>query len=189
MLPIIQTERLLEIFNMEQEKIFQDKDFNRQPFKVELYTAAAVIFFIAAAMSVHFFQSDADPSFHAEIFPSDAISYIKDNELVALSDGDYMLAMPAGGTFVNGVAPMLLIEVEGNFYPLNIADDSILPRQGRQLPLRIMFGFTSPHAENKLKYEEKSGKDPIESYKKKAYYFLRVKDGFGNVERFYKIKD
>ena len=171
---------------MEKEKNFVEENFQRQPFKVELYTAVAVIFFIAAAVSVKFFQSDVEPSFHEEIFPSQAISYIKDNELVKLSDGDYMLAMPAGGTFVNGVAPMLLVEVDGNFYPLNIADDSILPRQGKQLPLKILFGFTSPHAENKLQYQEKVGGDPVESYKKKAYYFLRVKDGFGRVERFYK---
>ena len=163
-----------------------EENFVRQPFKVELYTAVAVIFFIVAALSVKFFQSDKVASFHAEIFPSQAISYIKDNELVALSDGDYMLAMPAGGTFVNGVAPMLLVEVEGKYFPLNIADDSILPRQGRQLPLRILFGFTSPYAENTLKYAEKVGGDPVESYRKKAYYFLRVENGFGRVERFYK---
>jgi len=171
---------------MEKTKIAEE-NFVRQPFKVELYTAVAVIFLIAAALSVKFFQSDKVASFHEEIFPSDRISYIKDNQLVELSDGDYMLAMPAGETFVNGVAPMLLVEVDGEYFPLNIADDSILPRQGRQLPLRILFGFTSPHAENTLKYEEKIGGDPVESYKRKAYYFLRVENGFGHVERFYKI--
>ena len=137
--------------------------------------------------SVKFFQSDKVASFHEEIFPSNAIGYIKDNELVELSDGDYMLAMPAGGTFVNGVAPMLLVEVEGKYFPLNIADDSILPRQGRQLPLRILFGFTSPHASNTLHYEEKVGGDAEESYSKKAYYYLHVENGFGRVERFYKV--
>ena len=173
---------------MEKQKIIQEQNLPPpQPFKVELYTAVAVIFFIAAALCVKFFQSNADPSFHKEIFASQAISYIKNNELFALSDGDYQLAMPPGGTFVNGVAPMLLVEVDGEFFPLNIADDSILPRQGRQLPLKILFGFTSPHAENKLKYGEKNGGDPTESYRRKAYYYLHVKDGFGNVERAYKI--
>ena len=174
---------------MEKKKMIPEENFHRQPFKVEFYTAVAVIFFVVAAISVKFFQSDKAASFHEEIFPSDAISYIKDNRLVELADGDYMLAMPAGGTFVNGIAPMLLIETDGNFYPLNIADDSFLPRQGKQLPLRILFGFTSPHAENKLKYAEKGGGDPVESYRKKAYYFLRVKNGFGTVERFYKTKE
>lgn len=171
---------------MDRKKFLVEENFERQPFKVELYTAVAVIFLIAAALSVKFFQSDKVASFHEEIFPSKAISYIKDNELVELSDGDYMLAMPAGGTFVNGVAPMLLVEVEGKYFPLNIADDSILPRQGRQLPLRILFGFTSPHASNTLQYEEKIGGDPVESYSKKAYYYLHVEKGFGHVERFYK---
>ena len=172
---------------MDKQKIFIDENVERQPFKVELYTAVAVMFLIAAALSVKFFQSDKVASFHEEIFPSNAISYIKDNELVELKDGDYMLAMPAGGTFVNGVAPMLLVEVEGKYFPLNIADDSILPRQGRQLPLRILFGFTSPHASNTLKYEEKVGGDAEESYSKKAYYYLHVENGFGRVERFYKV--
>ena len=160
----------------------------QQPFKVEVYTVVAVIFFILAGMSVKFFQTDKAASFHEEIFPSDRISYIKDNQLVALADGDYNLAMPAGGTFVNGIAPMLLIEVDGEFYPLNIMDDSILPRQGRQLPLKILFGFTSPHASNTLQYAEKNGGDPTESYRKKAYYYLHVENGFGNVERYYKVQ-
>ena len=171
---------------MDKQKIIQNPP--QQPFKVELYTAVAVIFFIIAALTVKFFQTDKVASFHEEIFPSQAISYIKNNELVALPDGNYNLAMPAGGTFVNGVAPMLLIEVDGEFYPLNIADDSILPRQGRQLPLKILFGFTSPHASNTLKYAEKNGDDPVESYRRKAYYYLHVSNGFGNVERLYKNK-
>ncbi len=156
-------------------------------YNIDLYTAVAVIFFIAAAISVHFFQDEVNPNFHAEIFPSDKLSYIKDNELVALADGDYKLAMPAGGTFVNNVAPMLLVEVDGEYFPLNIVDDSILPRQGRQLELKILFGFTSPHAENKLTYDEKSGDSPTESYRRKAYYYLHVENGFGIVQRSYRI--
>ena len=171
---------------MEKTKVTEEK-FSRQPFNVELYTAVAVIFLMTAALSVKFFQSDKEASYHAEIYPSTAISYIVDNELVALADGDYMLFMPAGGTFVNGVAPMLLVEVAGKKYPLNIADDSILPRQGKELPLKILFGFTSAHASNTLHYEEKDGSNPAEKYSRKAYYYLHVENGFGHVERFYKV--
>lgn len=161
------------------------KEKNNQPFKVELYTVVAVIFFIMAAMCVKFIQPNEAASFHQEIFPTDAISYIKDGKPIALSDGDYELAMPAGGTFVNGIAPMMLIKVDGEFYPLNIADDSILPRQGRQLPARILFGFTSPHASNTLTYDEKKSGDPVADYKKKALYYLHVSKGYGEVLRMY----
>lgn len=163
----------------------KNEDTLHQPFKVELYTVVAVIFFILAAVVVKFFQTDEVASFHKEIFPSQEICYIKDNKPIALADGDYELAMPAGGTFVNGVAPMMLIKVDGEFYPLNIADDSILPRQGRQLPARILFGFTSPHASNNLKYDEKKSGDPVADYKKKALYYLQVKSGYGEVQRKY----
>ncbi len=172
---------------MEKQKNIAEEKFSRQPFNVELYTAVALIFFVVAALSVKFFHTEKVASHHEEIFPSHALCYIDENKLVELSDGDYMLAMPAGGTFVNGVAPMLLVEVGGKYFPLNIADDSILPRQGKQLPLRILFGFTSPHASNTLHYAEKSGGDPVEAYKRKAYYYLHVENGFGRVERFYKI--
>ena len=160
----------------------------QQPFKVELYTVVAVIFFVLAGLAVEFFQSDEVASFHEEIFPSDRISYIKNNELTALEDGNYNLAMPAGGTFVNGIAPMLLVEVDGEFYPLNIADDSIIPRSGKLLPLKILFGFTSAHAENTLHYKEKTGNDPVADYRKKAFYYMRVKNGFGKVQRGYVIQ-
>lgn len=162
-----------------------NEEKNNQPFKVKTYTVVAVIFFIVAAMCVKFIQPNEAASFHEEIFPSDAISYIKNNSPIALADGDYELAMPAGGTFVNGIAPMMLVKVDGEFYPLNIADDSILPRQGRQLPARILFGFTSPHASNTLKYDEKKSGDPVADYKKKALYYLHVSKGYGEVLRRY----
>ena len=95
--------------------------------------------------------------------------------------------MPAGGTFVNGIAPMMLIKVDGEFYPLNIADDSILPRQGRQLPARILFGFSSPHASNTLTYDEKKHDDPVADYKRKAIYYLHVSKGYGEVKRKYHV--
>ncbi|MBR5913902.1 MAG: hypothetical protein IKZ58_06035 [Selenomonadaceae bacterium] len=164
-----------------------NKIFRPQPFKWKRYTAVAVGFFILAFIIVVFPKSDKEPSFHAEIFPSNAISYIKDNKLFALANGDYNLAMPEGGTFVNGVAPMLLVEVDGEYYPLNIADDSILPRQGRQLPLKILFGFTSPHASNTLHYDEKKGGDPVRDFRRKVSYYLHVDNGYGQVERKYRI--
>lgn len=164
--------------------IWEYEKQNLQPFPVAWYATVAAMFFVLAA-SVVIFAQKSDPSFHKEIIPTDAISYIVGGKAVALSDGDYPLAMPAGGTFVNGVAPMLLVKVGRDYYPLNIADDSILPRQGRVLPLKILFGFTSPHASNTLKYAEKLGGDPVESYRRKAQYYLHVECGFGYVRRKY----
>jgi len=148
------------------------------------YLAAAAFFFALAICAVIFPNKNIDPSFHKEIVPSNAISYFKDENLIALADGDYLLAMPAGGTFVKGKPPMLLVQVEKEYYPLNIADDSILPRRGRMLPLRILFGFTSPHASNTLKYAEKLHDNPVEDYRQKARYYLHVENGFGSVQRF-----
>ena len=162
--------------------------FRPQPFKWRRYTLVALIFILLAFCVVAFnADSDKDPSFHKEIFPSQAISYIKEGKLIALSDGDYNLAMPVGGTFVNGIAPMLLVEIDGEFQPLNIADDSILPRQGRMLPLKILFGFTSPHASNKLHYDEKKGGDPVRDFRRKAQYYLHVVNGYGQIERKYHV--
>ena len=80
---------------MEKQKIIQEQNLPPpQPFKVELYTAVAVIFFIAAALCVKFFQSNADPSFHKEIFASQAISYIKNDDLFALSEGAPLRGFP-----------------------------------------------------------------------------------------------
>ena len=84
---------------------------------------------------------------------------------------------------------MLLVEVDGVYYPLNIADDSIIPRRGKTLPLKILFGFTSAHAENTLHYQEKTGNDPVADYRKKAFYYLRVENGFGRVQRDFKIQN
>ena len=82
----------------------------------------------------------------------------------------------------------LMVQVDNQYLPLNIADDSILPRQGKMLPLRILFGFTSPHASNTLKYAEKIGGDPVESYRRKARYYLHVKNGYGEVKRAFYYK-
>lgn len=174
---------------MSDEKLNHDanKIFRPQPFKWKRYTAVAIIFFVLAFLVVKFQDDDDDPSFHEEIIPSHAISYIRDGKAIPLADGEYPLAMPEGGTFVKGKAPMLLVEVYGEFYPLNIADDSLLPRQGRRLPLKILFGFTSPYASNTLKYDEKKSGDPEKDFRRKAKYYLNVVDGFGYVERKYQV--
>lgn len=168
---------------LKSEKV--EERFFQEDYPTKKYLAATLFFFALAFIAAEFFHADGDPSFHKEIFPTTSISYIKDGKPVTLADGTYALAMPAGGTFVNGIAPMLMIKVDGEYYPLNIADDSILPRQGKLLPLKILFGFTSPHAHNKLKYDEKKHDNPVEDYRKKARYYLHVKDGFGDVVRMY----
>ena len=173
----------------ELQKILDAEKSELKKFSRKFYFIAAAVFMVLAFAVVLYPKSNFPPSWHEEIFPSDALSYIKDGKLVALPDGDYPLAMPPKGTFVGEVAPMLLVQVNGSYYPLNIVDDSIIPRQGKTLPLKILFGFTSAHAENTLKYKEKTGNDARADYRKKAFYFLRVKDGFGRVQRDFEIKD
>ena len=173
----------------ELQKILDAEKSEFRRFSRKFYFIALAVFLSLAFAVVIFPKSKTPPSWHKEIFPSNAISYIKDdNELVALPDGDYPLAMPPEGTFVGEIAPLLLVKVDGVYYPINIADDSIIPRQGKTLPLKILFGFTSAHAENTLKYKEKTGGDPVEDYSKKASYYLEVKDGFGRVQRKFEIK-
>ena len=121
-----------------------------QKFSRKFYFIAVVVFMSLAFAVVLYPKPNTPPSWHEEIIPSNTLSYIKDGELVALPDGDYPLAMPPEGTFVGKVAPMLLVKVDDTYYPLNIVDDSIIPRHGKILPLKILFGFTSAHAENTL---------------------------------------
>lgn len=165
------------------QKLLETEKSEFQKFSRKFYFIAFAVLLSLAFAVVLYPKSDTPPSWHEEIFPSDALSYIKDGKLVALPDGDYPLAMPPAGTFVGNVAPMLLVEVDGTYYPLNIVDDSIIPRNGKLLPLKILFGFTSAHAENTLKYKEKTGNDPVADYRKKAFYYLRVENGFGRVQR------
>ncbi len=173
----------------ELQKILDEEKSEFRKFSRKFYFIATIIFMALAFAVVLMPKSKVPPSWHGEIFPSDALSYIKDGELVALKDGEYPLAMPPKGTFVEGVAPMLLIQVDGTYYPLNIADDSVIPREGKMLPLKILFGFTSEHAENTLKYKEKTGDDPVADYRKKAIYYVEVKSGYGRVRRKFEIKD
>ena len=167
----------------ELQKLLDEETAQFRKFSRKFYFIAAIVFMLLAFAVVLFPKSGTPPSWHEEIFPSNALSYIKDGKLVPLSDGDYPLDMPSGGTFVGKVAPMLMVEVDGTYYPLNIVDDSIIPRNGKLLPLKILFGFTSAHAENTLHYKEKTGNDPVADYRKKAFYYLRVKNGYGQVQR------
>lgn len=173
----------------ELQKIIDAEKSEFRKFSRKFYFIAVAVFVSLAFAVVLYPKSDLPPSWHEEIFSSNALSYIKDGELIALADGDYPLAMPPKGTFVGEVAPMLLVQVKGVYYPLNIVDDSVIPRQGKILPLKILFGFTSAHAENTLTYQEKTGDDPVADYRRKAFYFIRVKDGFGRVQRDFEIKD
>lgn len=173
----------------ELQKLIDAETADFRKFSRKFYFIAVAVFMTLAFVAVLYPKSETPPSWHEEILPSNALSYIKDEELIALPDGDYPLAMPPKGTFIGEVAPMLLVEVDGTYYPLNIADDSIIPRQGKLLPLKILFGFTSPHAENTLTYKEKTGNDPVADYRKKAFYYLHVERGFGKVQRDFVIKD
>ena len=172
------------------------------PYNINLYAVAAAIFFILSIIvycfQARFSDDDNGNGYHKETLPSSQLCYINNGDLVPLSDGAYPLAMPSQDSTleINGekVFPMLLILVpnaDGDFelYPLNIADDSVLPRQGRILALHILFGFTSDHAENTLVYEEKVNDTAAEDYKRKAFYYLRVKDGYGKMERGYMNKE
>ena len=171
------------------QKLIDEETVGFRRFTRKFYFIATAVFMLLAFAVVLYPKSQTPPSWHEEIFPSEAISFIKDDKIFALPDGDYPLAMPPEGTFVGKVAPMLLVEVDGVYYPLNIADDSIIPRHGKLLPLKILFGFTSPHAENTLHYQEKTGNDPVADYRKKAFYYLHVEDGFGRVRRDFVIKN
>ena len=182
----------------------QQREWN--PYKVDRYIEV-VLFFIILTFIVIYFQIDTRHNehgngYHKEILPSTSLSYIKYGQPVPLADGNYPIAMPSQDSTIkiNGqeVFPMLLILVpeikdgqiaDFNLYPLNIADDSILPRQGRTLALHILFGFTNEHAENTLVYDEKISDSAADDYKRKAFYYLVVKDGYGKMQRGYMTKE
>ena len=173
------------------------------PYNVDNYAAAAVFFlifsFIVCFLKVDFRHTEGDNGYHKEILPSSTLSYIKDGRLVPLPDGAYPAAMPSQESIINingnKAFPLFLVFVpksadstdiaDYELYPINIADDSLLPRRGKILALHILFGFTSDHAENKLVYAEKGNDTAAEDYKRKAFYYLIVKDGYGKMERDY----
>ena len=167
------------------------------PYQIHNYAKAAAVFLILSLLCLHFDIGigfvGKNMAYHREIIPSRALSYIDDGgQLIELPDGNYPVAMPSGGEaiMINGVRkfPLLMVFVpiadHFELRPLNIEDDSFLPRQGRTLALNILMGFTSAHAENTLQYDEKHGN--VEDYKRKAYYYLEVKHGAGRMKRGYK---
>ena len=173
----------------ELRKLLDAQKLELQRFSRKFYFIAVAILMTLAFVVARWPKPDLPPSWHQEILSSNAISYFRDGKLVALPDGDYPLFMPPEGTFVDKIAVLLLVQVDGKLYPLNIADDSVIPRRGKLLPLKILFGFTSAHAENTLTYKEKTGNDARADYRKKAIYYLAVKDGYGRVQRKFEIKD
>lgn len=166
------------------------------PYQTKIYAAVAVLFFmlsmVCVALGIGIGFDGRENAYHKEIMPSKALSYIDDGKLIELKDGNYPVAMPSSDEtlMIDGEKkfPLLMVMVptEGGLklYPLNVADDSFLPRQGRTLALNILIGFTSAHAENRLQYDEKHG--DVSDYKRKAYYYLEVRGGAGRMKRGYK---
>ena len=184
--------------NRKLPRTLESDNVEQSPYKLSYYDAAIGLFLILALVTCYlqseFREQSKGADYHKEILQSDSISYIKNGNLIALKNGAYPVAVPSQDSFVNingkDIFPMLLIFVpEGdskfNLYPLNIADDSILPRRGNTLVLHILFGFTSDHAENILLYEEKVNNSAADDYKRKAFYYLEVKDGYGKMKRGY----
>ena len=167
------------------------------PYQTEIYAATAALFLLLSMVCLYFglgigFEGK-NISYHAELMPSRALSYIDGGRLIELPDGNYPVAMPSGdeSLMIDGQKkfPLLMVAVPTaaglRLYPLNVADDSFLPRQGRLLALNILMGFTSAHAENRLEYDEKHGN--VEDYKRKAYYYIEVRSGVGRMRRGYKF--
>ena len=176
------------------EKIESDKF---KPYDIDKYTIAVTFFLILSLivcyLQIGFSHKEEGTGYHKEILPSDSICYIKDNQAIPLADGAYPIAMPSQDSTleIDGEEffPLLLVlvPVDDHFelYPINIADDSLLPRRGKTIALHILFGFTSDHAENKLVYAEKGNDTAAEDYKRKAFYYLVVKNGYGEMQRDY----
>ena len=165
------------------------------PYQTEIYAATAVLFFVLSIICIVFGIgigfNGRDNAYHKELIPSRALSYIDDGRLVELPDGNYPVPSDDKSLMIDGKKkfPLLMVMVPTErglrLYPLNVEDDSFLPRQGRTLALNILIGFTSAHAENRLQYDEKHGN--VEDYKRKAYYYLEVKSGVGRMKRGYKF--
>ena len=113
----------------------QRREWN--PYNIEKYIEAVLFFTILTFIALHFqfdeSHKDKGNGYHKEILPSNALCYIKNNELVKLSDGAYPVAMPSQDSTLDidgkTIFPMLLIlvpELKDNqitdfeLYPLNI---------------------------------------------------------------------
>ena len=73
----------------ELQKLLETEKSEFQKFSRKFYFIAVAVFLSLAFAVVLYPKSDTPPSWHEEIFPSDALSYIKDGKLVALPNGNY----------------------------------------------------------------------------------------------------
>ena len=168
-----------------------------EPYQLDRYTAA-IAFFLITAFAVcgynsGFSSGEERAGYHEEVIPANTISYIDGNEAVTLADGCYPLALPSKYDFLDEkykrIFPrfLVLVPVDGVFrlYPLNLSDHSILERYGRRLVLHHLIHLSGKHIENTLRYDEKMGTSPSEDYAKKAFYYLMVSKGYGEIQRGY----
>ena len=173
-----------------------------QAYPLDRYTLAIVFFLLAAIGTCYFGEGfghgEESEGYHGEILPSEAISYLKEGSPVPLEDGAYALALPSSESYMRiegrEILPLFLLPIsEGDgfvLYPINIADRSLIKKRGSMLVAHILLDFHSPHAENQLRYDEKreDGATPDRDYSRKAFYYLLVKDGYGEIQRGYLSK-
>lgn len=175
-----------------------------EPYPLDRYTAA-IIFFLVTAFAVCYLHSgfesgEEERGYYEEVVPAPSLSYLKDGQPVSLPDGCYALAVPSEEDFLAGskhpILPRFLVLVpEGDafqLYPINLADHSILKRNGQMLVLHNLLVFSAKHAENSLRYDEKTGSAHASSttdYARKVFYYLLVSDGYGEIQRGYMSRE
>ena len=175
-----------------------------EPYPLDRYTAAIVFFFVTA-FGVCYLHSGFDSGeerngYHEEIIPYVSASYLKDQQPIPLPDGCYALAVPSKDDFLpdgkQRMFPLFLILIPENnsfrLYPINLSDHSILERNGQMLALHHLLVFSGKHAENSLRYDEKNGinhASAADDYAKKAFYYLSVINGYGEIQRGYMSKE
>ena len=72
----------------ELQKLLDVEKVEFRRFSRKFYFITAAVFMSLAFAFVLYPKHELPPSWHEEILPSDALSYIKGGELVALPDGD-----------------------------------------------------------------------------------------------------
>lgn len=172
-----------------------------EPYPLDRYTAAIVFFliitFAVCGYNSGFSNSEEQAGYHEEVIPADVISYIDGKEAIPLADGCYPLALPSEYDYLDEnhkrIFPRFLILVPKDgilrLYPLNLSDHSILERHGSRLVLHHLILFSGRHIENSLRYDEKTGTSPSDDYAKKAFYYLLVSKGYGEIQRGYMSKE
>ncbi len=167
------------------------------------YYTIAISCLLAAALIICHFHSGFDQGeerngYHEEYIPSSGISYLENGEPRLLPDGCYALAVPSGEDQLPSkdetVFPLFLILIPQadsfRLFPINLTDHVILPRDSRRLVLHNLLVFHSLHAENILRYDEKGTRghvasSPDDDYARKAFYYLLVRNGYGEIQRGY----